>query len=317
MPVALRLNFLLLAILLSTSQLATRQNTKPASQEPALDDRDASEATLKDLGPQIPSYVDMPFEELLERIPDLEDIRPAKNQEQLPLILKNIGHNVDKFMDNVGEVIASEDVTQEKLNANGKIKRKEHVQDDYLILHHGYEWGANAEYRMDKNGNRLGAIGLDKGYLVTAGYALSCITFATLTQAQSNFLYLGDQKVGTRDAFVVAFAQRPGEATFTTVMRVTGSHEVDMLTQGILWIDQNSFQILRMRTDLLTPNTELRLGQATTDVSFGEVKLQDNPDPLWLPKDVSVFMKIANERYRNLHHYTNYRRYEVAVKIGN
>ena len=77
MPVALRLNFLLLAIVLSASQLAGRQSNKIASQEPTLDERDASEARLKDLGPQIPTYVDMPFEELLKRIPDLKEDRKS------------------------------------------------------------------------------------------------------------------------------------------------------------------------------------------------------------------------------------------------
>jgi hypothetical protein len=259
----------------------------------------------------------MPLEQLVKRIPDLKGLQPADDQKQLPMILERMGHSVDNFVHNVGDLIANEDVAQEKLNANGKIKAKERVQDDYLILHHGYEWGANAEYRMDKNGNRLGAIGLEKGYLVTSGYALSCISFSTVTQSQSKFRYLGEQKMVTRDAFVLAFAQRPGEVTFTTAMRGTGGNEVDLLTQGILWVDKDNFQILRTRSDLIAPNQEIRLDQLTTDVKFSQVQLQYIPTPLWLPNDVDVFIEIGNEKYRNLHHYTNYRRYQVAVKIGN
>ena len=287
------------------------------SQDPTMDDRNPPDAGSQNSNPQAPTYVDMPLQQLIKRIPVLRGVQPTEDQKQLPMILERTGHSVDDFVHNVGDLIANEDVTQEKLNANGKIKAKERVQDDYLILHHGYEWGANAEYRMDKNGKRLGAIGLEKGYLVTAGYALSCVSFSTVTQSQSDFRYLGDQKVGMRDAFVLAFAQRPDEATFKTVMRGTGGNDVDLLTQGILWIDKNSFQILRMRSDLLAPNKELRLDQATTDVKFGPVQLQSTPTALWLPDDVDVFMEIANEKYRNVHHYTNYRRYQVTVKIGN
>ncbi len=288
-----------------------------ASQDPAIDDRDVTDAIPQNSSTRAPTYVDIPLQQLIKRIPALKGVQPVEDQKQLPMILERTGHSVDDFIHNIGDLIANEDVTQEKLTANGEIKAKERVQDDYLILHHGYEWGANAEYRMDKNGKRLGAIGLEKGYLVTAGYALSCISFSTVTQSQSNFRYLGDQKVGMRDAFVLAFAQRPDEATFKTVMRGTGGNDVDLLTQGILWIDKNSFQILRMRSDLLAPNKELRLDQATTDVKFGPVQLQNTPTALWLPDDVDVFIEIANEKYRNLHHYSNYRRYQVAVKIGN
>jgi len=289
----------------------------PPLQEPALDIQEESEDTVKKLNPQIPTYVDMPLQQLVKLVPDLKSIQPSEDQKQLPAILKKAGHSVDVFIGNVGDLIADEDVTQQRLNADGKVKAKLRTRDDYLILHHGYEWGASSEYRMDKSGNRLGAIGLEKGYLVTAGYALNSISFGTDTQSQSNFRYLGDQKLGARDAFVLAFAQRPGEVTFSTVMRGTGIHETEMYTQGILWIDKNNFQILRLRSDLLEPNKEIRLNRATTDVSFSQVQLQNNPEPLWLPNDVTVFIEIANEKYRNLHHYTNYRRYQVAVKIGN
>jgi hypothetical protein len=91
---------------------------------------------------------------------------------------------------------------------------------------------------------------------------------------------------------------------------------VDMLTQGILWVDKKGFQIVRMRSDLLASHHEIQLDQLTTEVRFGEVQLQDVPNPLWLPSDVNVSMEIGKQKFRNVHHYTNYRRYRVSVKIG-
>jgi VWFA-related protein len=262
-------------------------------------------------------YIDQPLGQLIERVPELKTLQPAPDQHELPVILQNVGRSVDDFVRNIGDLIAREEVTQERLNAEGKVKAKSRVQDDYLILHHGYEWGASAEYRMDKNGNHLGPVGLEKGYLVTSGIALSCISFSTVAQAQSKFLYLGGEMIGSRETYVLGFAQQPGEATFTTTMRGTGgAHVTDMLTQGILWVDKNSFQIIRMRTDLLAPNNEIRLDQLTTEVTFGEVRLPDVPSALWLPSDVEVYMEIDKQKYRNLHHYTDYRRYRVAAKIG-
>jgi hypothetical protein len=90
---------------------------------------------------------------------------------------------------------------------------------------------------------------------------------------------------------------------------------VDMLTQGILWVDKNSFQIIRMRSDLLAPDSEIRLDQLTSEVTFVGVQLPDVPNPLWLPNEVNVYIEIGGQRFRNVHHYTNYRRYRVSVKI--
>lgn len=319
MHIASRLTTLFaLAVLSAVPSIAQQQGTppRPADQVPALTMGDASEANVKNLAPHATTYIDLSLEQLTTKIPELSGLQPAQDQSQLPTILKNTGRNVDTFIRNVGELIADEDVIQQKLNPDGKIKAKLRTEDDYLILQHGDVWGADSEYRMDKRGKRLDSIGLQKGYLVTAGYALNCITFSTYAQTQSDFRYLGDQKIGVRDAFVVVFAQRPGDATFKTLMRDEGI-DVEVLTQGILWIEKDSFQILRMRSDLLDPSAKLHLRKITTSVDFDAVKLQDNPMPLWLPNDVTVFIEINGEKYRNLHHYTNYRRYQVAVKIGN
>jgi hypothetical protein len=112
------------------------------------------------------------------------------------------------------------------------------------------------------------------------------------------------------------FAQRPDEVSFATVMVGTGAKDVDMPTQGILWVDKSNFQILRMRSDLLAPNSEVQLDQLTTDVTLGEVRLQGVPDPLWLPSDVDVYIEIGGQKYRNVHQYKDYRRYRDSVKIG-
>jgi hypothetical protein len=45
------------------------------------------------------------------------------------------------------------------------------------------------------------------------------------------------------------------------------------------------------------------------------VQLQDVPNPLWLPSQVDVYIEIGGQKFRNVHHYTNYRRYRVSVKM--
>jgi VWFA-related protein len=262
-----------------------------------------------------PDYLDAPLAQLVERIPELKTLQPAPDQQVLPRILQKMGGSEDDFVRDVGDLIAHEYVTQEKVNAKGDVKAKASFQDDYLILHHGNEWGANAEYRMNKKGKRLGPVGLERGFLVTSGWALSCIAFSTAVQSQSKFRYLGEDKIGSLETYVLGFAQQPG-TTFMTTMALDEGLAVDMLTQGILWVDKNSFQIIRMRTDILGQRNEIILDQLTTEVTFAGVQLHDVPNPLWLPSDVDVYIGIKKQKFRNVHHYTNYQRYRAAVKIG-
>jgi hypothetical protein len=135
MVIASRFNLLLLGILCSTVQIVG-QETESAGQSAG-----------QNLDTRIPNYVDLSLDELINQIPDLKGLQPAEDQKQLSVILERTGASVGSFIDNVGDLIANEDVTQQRLDADGKIKAKERVKDDYLILHHGTEWGVSAEYR--------------------------------------------------------------------------------------------------------------------------------------------------------------------------
>jgi hypothetical protein len=111
------------------------------------------------------------------------------------------------------------------------------------------------------------------------------------------------------------------------------------LSRGFVsvWVDKSNLHILRLRTDLLSPQPDIGLDQQTTTVTFTEVRFADVATPLWLPGDVGVYMKFGffsaqldsedsptsaivtalrpGETFRNVHHYSNYRRYRVTTKM--
>jgi hypothetical protein len=274
-------------------------------------------------------YLEEPVKKLVKRIPELKSMQPAPDQQALPMIVEKTGKTIDDFFHNIVDLIAREKITQENLT-NTEVGRaegystprdvgartSESVQDDYLIVRtgNGVQQGI-VEYRMDAKGNRLDEWRLNTGYPVTIGFALSCIYFSTGLQSESTFRYLGEQRIGTRDTYVVAFAQRPGDATISVTVRGQYGEIVHLLVQGVAWVDKNNFQIVRMRTDLLAPRPDIKWDEQTTEVTFSEVRLLDVPYPLWLPNDVKVNMTFNGHNFRNEHHYTKYRRYRVAVKM--
>jgi hypothetical protein len=271
-------------------------------------------------------YLEESLEKLSKQIPELKKVQPAADPGALPGILKKIAGNIDGFLQHMVDLIAQEKITQEKLNENGLITASERVQDNYLIVRHDSEAGGEmVEYRMDADGNRLDQVGLNKGFVVTFGFALTCNYFSTAFQPESRFRYLGDQRIGRRDTYVVAFAQKPGEATLFITMIEGAGAKVHMLVQGIAWVDKSNFEIIRMRTDLLAPRPEVRLERQTTEVNFSRVQLLDVATPIWLPSEVKVYLgfkeldsihgRFFEMGYQNKHHYADYRRYRVSVKM--
>jgi len=284
-------------------------------------------------------YLELPLTQLTKRIPELKGISPAPDQQALPMILQQTGTQVDAFFTNLVDLIAREDITQQRLAtrtltggmpAGTMLQAQEHTRDNYLILRRTAAGPPRIEeFRMDAKGNRIDETGTEKGFFVTSGFALSSIYFATGFQWDSRFLYLGDQKIDGHETYVVAFAQLPSEARVAVTMRGRDGSSLRLLSQGIAWVDKASFHIRRLRTDLLAPLPELGLAEQTTTIGYSEVRFVDAA-PLWLPRDVDVNIqfkehlagrasdlgsRVTDQTFCNIHHYSNYLLYRVSTKI--
>jgi hypothetical protein len=321
--------------------LQIARNVHHFSEYRRYDHEDANVASAKETaGLAIHPFLELPLNQLTKRIPQLKGISPAPDQEALPRILQQTGKQVDDFFAHLVDLIAHEDITQQRLAtatlaggipAGTMLKDHEHTEDSYLILRRTGNGPARIEeFRMDANGNRTDETGLENGFFITSGFALSSIHFATAFQWDSRFLYLGNQKIGGHDTYVVAFAQLPSEAHVAVTMRGQGGTSLRLLSQGIAWVDKASFHIRQLRTDLLAPQLEIGLAEQTTTITYSEVRFADQAAPLWLPRDVDVHIKfteplaggasdfasrLIDQTFRNIHHYSKYLLYRVSTKI--
>jgi hypothetical protein len=316
-----------LVFLLAVGAAAQTPQQPNATSNPALGPPSENEQSVY---ASARAYIDEPLKQIVKRVPQLKDLRPAESQQQLPMILQTTGERVDDFFHHVIDLTAREEISLSRLKQEKPYTQPElsgeRVRDSYLILRHGNTSRTEiVEYRMDPNGENFDPWVIKQGYLLTSGFALSCNYFSTGFQHESTFRYLGDEKIGTREAYVVGFAQQPRKATLSISMRGRNGTPVHMLVQGIAWIDKSNFQIVRMRTDLLAPRKDVGLNQQTTEVTLSKVQLVDVATPLWLPSSVKVYVEFTTHNgdvdelyelsYRNEHRYTDYQRYRVSTKV--
>jgi hypothetical protein len=199
------------------------------------------------------------------------------------------------------DLISREDVTQAKLGDQGSAKDQRRREFDYLILVHRQEASVTVEEdRPGPEGTKLDARDLEEGYMLTRGFASVWLHFLPSNRPASRFRYLGQQTDGGLRCYVVAFAQIPGWATVTG-RAVNEGRSVIILYQGIAWIDDASFRIVRLRVDLLAPRPDVGLERQTTELHFGETRLPQAVSPLWFPQEVVVTTGMNKQLYRNVH----------------
>ena len=259
--------------------------------------------------------IDWPLPEVLKAVPELAGLEPAQNQRDLPLILNRTGEDIKALLETLPNSSAREDITQEVLERDGRVKEQRVQSFNYLLLKHLGEQGVRLEdYRTNLGENSPGLQKTQGKFSVTAGFASTWAHFDPANRTASRFILLGQQELDGHKTYVVAFAQRPGWATLIGWATVNG-RAVLILYQGIAWIDVASYQILRMRTDLLAPREDVGLDKQTTEITFGEVRLPGVSSALRLPREIVVTSELKGRVLRNLHRYSEYRVFAAESTI--
>jgi len=102
-------------------------------------------------------------------------------------------------------------------------------------------------------------------------------------------------------------ARLPGEMRFR-------DQTILVYYQGIAWVEESDFRILRLRMDLL-PASDLPVTQLTAEIQFAETQATGFTTPLWLPREVLVTTEVNGNTFRNKHTYSNYRSFQAHSRI--
>jgi hypothetical protein len=284
-----------------------------ASGNSPLENQEPQRAPARDGSATI---VDKTPAELVQAMPELAGLEPAKSQEVLPEILKNVGAKVEDYFHNVVSTSAQEETIQERLGLDGKVEETYKQAFRYLVIAHP-EKGPLVfeEYRTDEK-SRTASGPLLRDTLLTEDFVYIPVYLHPVYQEESDFSYVGQQRVEGHKCHVVAFAQVPRAAHLWA--RLTDWFaSYKFLLQGLVWIDPASFQIIRMYTELLPDATVGNIKEYTTDVTYGEVRFKGIDVAFWLPREVVVNLDLGGRKgkFRNYHRYSHYQLYTSQTKL--
>ena len=182
-------------------------------------------------------YLDESAPELEKRIRELKGLKQDSSQEQLSDLLVNVGMRLEELVVKVPDLTSDERVTQIQEVVNPVQSCAPHaralgnfpvdgcpptsgprVQENYhyIVLSHQTEDGRVLEELRTDGQNQV--VEPDAGGPNFHGFVLSWVIFSPSNRPRSRFQYLGKQKIGKREAFVVAFAQIPGSVDVPVMM---------------------------------------------------------------------------------------------------
>jgi poly(3-hydroxybutyrate) depolymerase len=282
-------------------------------QYPLLKTNDRTPRTIQQMTPQsfdssiwanAKPYLDDPPAQLITAVAELQGIAPAPDQQQLPDILKKIGAKSLDLLRRMPNVISHESVVTKILQPHGPTF---HQKFEYLVLRHDANGVASLdEFRTDKANS--GATPLAQGS------ANMWVIFHPGNLYESRFRCLGRQHMDGHATIVVAFAQIPDKVRFPGEVKLQGQ-SVPVLYQGIAWVDESDFRIVRLRTDLLAPRPDIYLRTLTREVLFSDVRLPETSELLWLPQEATVTTDFKGQTMQQIYKYSGFRLYQAKSRI--
>lgn len=241
----------------------------------------------------------------------LHGLEPAGSQEQLPGILQRVGQACTHSLDDFLNVSCDEEVVSRGASSYSVVRRDFH----YIVVRRPRgDLRVFEEYRTDLKGDLLNSSTFWDFSMITWGFASSWVVLSPGDQPDSRFRYFGTQTIRNRECLVVGFAQDPERPCNLGEFRSQG-RSVNVVVQGLAWIDSQTFQVLRVTTWLLAPRKDVGLNSQTSTVDFYPVRPTGAERELWLPRDVRVDAIFRGLKIRNTHHYSNYKLFRVESTI--
>ena len=244
--------------------------------------------------------------------PDVDDkVPPVETGAACPLdeILEKAEKRVLEFVRDTDRFTATEYLTHESINKHGTTSAPEKRKFNYVVSIQEVRQGhlGVTEYR-----NGGGAQNEFPGGIVTNGLPALVLIFHPYYAPNYGMTCEGLARSNDRLAWQVHFRQRrdkPNELK-TYQFGINGvSYSVGL--KGRAWISADSYQIVRMETDLVAPMPEIQLLAEHTAIEYGPVKFREGNVDLWLPQSAEVYFAWRGRQVHRRHRFDNYMLFTV------
>lgn len=243
-----------------------------------------------------------------ENVPPVEPGIPCSLDE----VIQKAGRRVEEFITNVDRFAATEFLKHESINKWGLPAFAENRKFDYVVSIQQYRPGDFdvIEYRTNKYlsadfPDGVETRGLPSMELIfhpnkAGNFAMSCEGLG--------------QWNGT-PAWLIHFRQRQDKPNTMRAYKIGENGPSYMVSlRGRAWIAADSYQIVRMETDLVSALPEIRLFTDHTVVEYGPVLFKSRNVEMWLPQSAELYSDWRGKRMHRRHSFSNYILFSVDEK---
>jgi hypothetical protein len=246
--------------------------------------------------------------------PDIDSVQPAVTSGvtcSLRDVLSKVGTNVEKFVDNLNRISATETIQHQAVSKSGKLSYPEIRKVEYLAsITPGFGgYLSLQEYRgrylvqspdqfvdgIDVEGTLIFALIFHPKYV--RDYGMTCEGLGT---------WRG------QPAWQVRFEELPDNvhhAASVSMERKT----YYLKLRGRAWILADSYQLVGLETDLVQAVPEIHLRLQHQVIEYSQESLSNTDVVMLLPSSAELYMDFRGHRFYRRHSYTDFQLFSVKL----
>lgn len=247
--------------------------------------------------------------------PDVDEKVPAVEPAAtcvLDDVLGKTAKRVEEFVKNVDRFTASESLKHESVNRWGLAESRETRKFDYVASIDQYRPGYFSVMEYRKGVRSLSEF---PDGVQTTGLSALALIFHPNNAGNFAMSCEGQGQWNGRPAWQVHFRQRPDKPNTIRAYRFgENGPSYSVALRGRAWIAADSYQIVRMETDLVAPLPQIRLVTDHTLVDYGPVRFKRGNVEMWLPQSAEMYSDWRGKRMHRRLSYSNYLLFSVDEK---
>jgi hypothetical protein len=218
---------------------------------------------------------------------------------------------IDKFFEQMSNVVCNEDVAQSIVGKNGKpMYREESV----------------FEYQMQAN-SRTGSLKLvesrdahkeafrdpSKTLLITNGFASMLLVLHQDFEPSFVFTPVSEELVDGRTLVKIHFKPVPGASSPAAIQLRSKNYPLPLT--GDIWLDSESGAVVKLMSRLDSGLDDLGLHDLRSEIHYSMVEFRDPEEAYWMPSSAVIDVQTPKQHWRNVHRFTDYRRFRATIQV--